>query len=86
MWTSPCLHADDAIRRERVVAGQKLRILLGVDVVGDDRDIVDVAKALAERERVSAVFPEPTGPPIPTRKVSIELPMIIPQDLKRREY
>ena len=42
------LDADDALRRQRAGAGQELGILLGVDVVGDDGDVVAVAHVLAE--------------------------------------
>src|SRR5262249_5764325 len=42
------LDPDDALRMERPRAGQELRVLLGIDVVGDDRDVVAVAHMLAE--------------------------------------
>ena len=37
--------------RQRLVAHQELRVLLGVDVVGHDRDVVAVAQRAAQRER-----------------------------------
>ena len=42
------------------------RILFGVDVIGDRGDVVVIAHALHSRS-ISAVLPEPTGPPTPTR-------------------
>src|SRR5262249_56773388 len=42
------LDPDDALRVERPRAGQELRVLLGIDVIGDDRDVVAVAHMLAE--------------------------------------
>ncbi len=42
------LHADDALGRQRTGAGQELRVLLGVDVVGDDRDAVMIAHVFAQ--------------------------------------
>ena len=41
-------HAHDAFRHQRAGAGQKLRILAGVDVVGDGGDVVMVAHRLAQ--------------------------------------
>ena len=46
------------------------RVLLGVDVVGDGGDVVAVAQRLHSAS-ISAVLPEPTGPPMPTRKRSV---------------
>ncbi len=43
------LDAHDALLRQRARHGQDARILLGVDVVGDGAEVVDVAEALAER-------------------------------------
>src|SRR5271154_1637656 len=45
------LDAEDAFRRERLVAHQELRVLLGIDVVGDCGDVVLVAQRLAQCER-----------------------------------
>ncbi len=45
------LDADDALGRERLVAHQELRVLLGIDVVGHHRDVQPLAQRLAERER-----------------------------------
>ena len=45
------LDADDALGRERFVAHQELRVLLGVDVVGDDAELVFVAQRAAQRQR-----------------------------------
>ena len=42
------LDADDALGRERAGARQELGVLLGVDVVGDDGDVVVVAHRLAQ--------------------------------------
>ena len=42
------LDPDDALRRQRLGARQELRVLLGVDVVGDDGDLVAVAHMLAQ--------------------------------------
>src|SRR5262249_13928709 len=44
-------HAYDALGRERLVAYEELRVLLGVDVVRDHRDVQPVAQGLAQRER-----------------------------------
>ena len=43
------LDADDALLGQRPAAHQELGVLLGVDVVGDDGDVVAVAQALAQR-------------------------------------
>ena len=45
----PVSTPGDAFRRQRARAGQELRILPGVDVVGDHREVVAVAQALAQR-------------------------------------
>ena len=42
------LDADDALRSEGARAREKLRILLRVDVIGDDREGVTVAQRLAQ--------------------------------------
>jgi colanic acid/amylovoran biosynthesis protein len=42
------LDAHDALRGERARAGQELRVLLGIDVVGHDRDLVLRAHVLAQ--------------------------------------
>src|SRR5260221_530623 len=42
------LDAGDALRRERARAYQELRILFGIDVVGDDGDGVALAHMLAQ--------------------------------------
>src|SRR5690606_23764823 len=42
--------ADDALRRQRLVPHQELRVLLGVDVVGDRRDVVAPAQRAAQRQ------------------------------------
>ena len=42
------LDADDAVGLERAGARQELGVLLGVDVVGDDGDVVVVAHRLAQ--------------------------------------
>src|SRR5882762_6501754 len=44
-------HADDALRRQRIVAHQELRVLLGVDVVRHHRDLVAFAQPPTQRER-----------------------------------
>ena len=61
------LDADDALGRQRLGAHQDLRVLLGVDVVGDDRDLVVGRAGALHSTSSSAVLPEPTGPPTPTR-------------------
>ena len=43
------LDADDAVRRQRARAHQKLRIPFGVDVVGDRGDVVALAHRFAEQ-------------------------------------
>ena len=49
-------------------AAQPLGILLGDEIVGDDRKI-DVPRCNAGISRsTSAVLPEPTGPPMPTAR------------------
>jgi len=42
-------HAPYAIRRERLAADQELGVLTRVDVVGDNRNLMRAAHALAER-------------------------------------
>jgi len=49
VWAAAGLDADDAFFRQRPAAHQKLRVLLGVDVVGHDGDVVLVAQPLAQR-------------------------------------
>ena len=49
MRTAAGFHADDALGGERFVAHQELRIFLGVDVVGDDREVVASAQRAAQR-------------------------------------
>ena len=44
------LDADDPLRCERLVADEELRVLGGVDVVGDNGDVVLLAQCLAQRE------------------------------------
>ena len=45
------LDSDDAFSGKRVVAHEELRILFGVDVVGDDRELVALAQVPAKRQR-----------------------------------
>ena len=61
------LDAHDALGRERAASHQELRVLLGVDVVGDDGDLEPSRRCL-QSASTSAVFPEPTGPATPTRR------------------
>ena len=42
--------SDDAVRRQRLVRDEKFGVLLGVDIVGDDRDLVALAQAAAKRK------------------------------------
>ena len=48
MGAAAGLDPHDAVERQGFGAGQDLGILLGVDVVGDGRDLVPVAQAPAE--------------------------------------
>ena len=48
--TAAGLDADDAVRRQRLVAHEELRVLLGVDVVGDDGEL-DSGRAARGRAR-----------------------------------
>ena len=48
MWTAARFDADDAVGSERRVINEKLCVLFGVDVVGDHRDVVRTAEALAQ--------------------------------------
>lgn len=48
MRTAAGLHPDDPIRRQRLTVDQEAGILLGIDVVGDHRQLVAVAHRLAE--------------------------------------
>src|SRR3954467_4114943 len=50
MRTAARFHADDALRRERVVAHQELRVFLRVDVVRHRGDVVAVAQRAAKRK------------------------------------
>src|SRR5258708_29225110 len=50
MRTAAGLHPDDPLGREGLVADEELRVLLGVDVVGDRRDVVPVAQRPAKRQ------------------------------------
>src|SRR3954470_3127609 len=50
MRTAARFHADDALRRQRVVAHQELRVFLGVDVVRHRGDVVAVAQRAAKRK------------------------------------
>ena len=45
------LDGADPLGRQRLVPGQKLRILLGKDVVGHDAQLVPIAQMAAEREQ-----------------------------------
>ena len=58
------LHADDALDGQRPAAHQELRVLLGVDVVGDGGDVV-ASRSRLQSASISAVLPEPTGPATP---------------------
>jgi hypothetical protein len=49
MRAAPGLDAGDAFWRQRARAGEELRILSGVNVVGDHREVVAVAQPLAQR-------------------------------------
>jgi len=51
MRAAPGLDPDDALGRQRVVAHEELRILFGVDVIGDDRKLVALAQLPAKRQR-----------------------------------
>ena len=45
------LDAEDALRRQGIVAHQELGVLAGVDVVGHRRDLVALAQAPAQQQR-----------------------------------
>ena len=60
------LDAEDALRRQRAGADQELGVLAGVDVVGDGRDVVAPRESCLQSASISAVLPEPTGPPMPS--------------------
>ena len=62
------LDRRDARRIDQAGAAQPLGVLLGHEVVGDDGK-VDAARAAARgiSRSISAVLPEPTGPPMPMR-------------------
>ena len=60
------LDAGDALGRERAGAHQIFGVPLGVDVVGDGGDLV-ASRMRLHSASISAVLPEPTGPPMPTR-------------------
>ena len=67
VWTAAGLHADDAIGCERLVAHEELRVFFGVDIVGDDGELVAFAQCATERERERRLAGA-TGPPMPTRR------------------
>ena len=90
------LDADDALGRRAPRRDEELLVLLGVDVVGDDGEVVAVAHRLAQHS-TSVVLPEPTGPPTPTRSGCLEVLVIVAlvssgadaryvQDRNSREY
>ena len=58
------LDADDPLHRQHLAAREELGILVGVDVVGDDRQ-VDLGQSARQRASTRAVLPEPTGPATP---------------------
>ena len=62
------LDADDALGRERAGARQEFGVLFRVDVIGDGGEVDSCRAALLQSRSISAVLPEPTGPPTPTRK------------------
>jgi hypothetical protein len=65
--TASRLDAHDAFRRQRLRAGENELVFLCINVVSNDVDVVVVPSRLHSAS-TSAVLPEPTGPPIPTRK------------------
>ena len=62
------LDAGDAFGRQRAGTHQIFGVPFGVDVVGDRGDLVSDRAASCTVASISAVLPEPTGPPIPTRR------------------
>ena len=46
--TAAGLHAANPLERQRARAHQELGVLVGVDVVGDDREAVAIAQPLAQ--------------------------------------
>ncbi len=61
------LDAEDPLRRKRAGLDQNAGVLLSIDVVGD-RDDIEWPRKRLQSCSMSAVLPEPTGPPMPTRR------------------
>jgi hypothetical protein len=49
VWAAAGLHSFDSLRRERARAHEIFGVPLGVDVVGDRRDLVAITQLLAQR-------------------------------------
>ena len=61
------LDRRDARRIDQAGAAHALGVLRGDEIVGDDGEIDAAAIRAGIRRSTSAVLPEPTGPPMPTR-------------------
>jgi hypothetical protein len=49
MRTAAGFNADDALRRQRFGTHQNLHIFFGVNIIGDDGDVVSIAQSFAQR-------------------------------------
>ena len=47
MGVAAGFNADDAVRRQRVVGDEELGVFFGIDVIGDDRELIAIAQAAA---------------------------------------
>ena len=77
------IFADDGVRAgagldgryprriDQAGAAQPLGVLLGDEIIGDDGDVDAARRQNGISRSISAVLPEPTGPPMPTRAAPI---------------